>query len=84
MLTLVFVVTVVAGFIPGATVVWALSLVSGVALAAYVALLVRLRQRAEERERKLHYLRPGATNPRTGGLAIGGRYAHPSHQAVAR
>ncbi len=60
MLALVFVTTVLIGFIPGATAAWALTLVSGLALAAYVALLVRMRQMAEERERKLHYLRPDA------------------------
>ncbi len=59
-LSLVFLTTVLIGFMPGATVAWALSLVSGVALAAYVALLVRMRQMADERERKLHYLRPDA------------------------
>ena len=59
-LTMLFATTLLIGFIPGATVAWALSLVSGLALAAYVFLLVRMRQMAEERERKLHYLRPGA------------------------
>jgi hypothetical protein len=62
-LTLFFTTTVLIGFIPGAGVAWALSLVSGVALAAYVALLVRMRQMAEERERKLYYLHPGAGTP---------------------
>jgi hypothetical protein len=60
-LTMVFVSTVLIGFIPGGTAAWALSLVSGLALAAYVALLVRMRQMAEERERKLHYLRPAGS-----------------------
>jgi len=59
-LTLFFATTVLIGFIPGATAAWVLSLVSGLALAVYVALLVRMRQMAEERERKLHYLRPQA------------------------
>ena len=59
-LTLFFATTVLIGFIPGASVAWVLSLVSGLALAGYVALLVRMRQMAEERERKLHYLRPDA------------------------
>jgi hypothetical protein len=59
-LTLLFATTVLIGFIPGASVAWVLSLVSGLALAGYVALLVRMRQMAEERERKLHYLRPNA------------------------
>jgi hypothetical protein len=57
-LTLFFVTTLLIGFIPGASVAWAMTLVSGLALTAYVALLVRMRQMAEERERKLHYLRP--------------------------
>ncbi len=59
-LTMVLVSTLLIGFIPGATVAWVLSLVSGLALAAYVALLVRMRQMAEERERKLRYLHPDA------------------------
>jgi hypothetical protein len=57
-LALVFVTTLMIGCIPGASTVWALTLVSGLALVAYVALLVRMRQMAEERERKLHYLQP--------------------------
>lgn len=71
-LTLIFVTTVLIGFIPGATVAWALSLVSGLALVAYVALLVRMRQMAEEREHKLRYLRPGVSSaalPDFGGAA---------------
>jgi hypothetical protein len=46
------------GFLPGASVAWVATAIFGVALAAYVALLVRLRRLAEERERKLLYLRP--------------------------
>jgi hypothetical protein len=57
-ITLVFITTLLIGFIPGATMAWAVTLVSGLALVAYVALLVRMRQMAEERERKLRYLRP--------------------------
>ncbi len=59
-LTLFFATTLLIGFIPGASMAWVLSLVSGLALAGYVGLLVRMRQMAEERERKLHYLRPEA------------------------
>ena len=59
-LTLFFATTLLIGFIPGASVAWVLSLVSGLALAGYVVLLVRMRQMAEERERKLHYLHPQA------------------------
>jgi hypothetical protein len=77
---------------PKLTVVWALSLVSGVALVAYVALLVRMRQMAEERERKLRYLPPPADAldgpDATDALAdragrVSGRYAHPAYQAAA-
>ena len=85
-LSLVFVITLMIGFVPGATAVWALTLASGLALAAYVALLVRMRQLAEERERKLHYLRP-VVDPPDGPsdlpVRISGRYAHPSNQVVA-
>ena len=89
-LVAVFVTTLMIGFIPGATAAWLVTLVSGVALIAYVALLVRMRQMAEERERKLHYLRPAARvgeDARHGltdlPVRISGRYAHPSHQAAA-
>ena len=82
-LSLVFVGTLMIGFVPGAAVAWALTLASGLALAAYVALLVRMRQMAEERERKLHYLRPAVDDTEgvgAGPLGISGRYAHPSNQ----
>lgn len=96
-LAMVFMVTVMIGFVPGAGVAWVFSMLSGMALAGYVALLVRLRQRAEERERKLHYLSPAAAHgslatpevPRGLPMGVGlpvymsGRYAHPSNQAVA-
>ena len=65
-MALVFGITILIGFIPGATAAWAVSLVSGLVLTAYVALLVRLRQRAEERGRKLRYLRPDAGRPDAG------------------
>jgi len=57
-IAMVFLGTMMIGFVPGAAVVWVLTALSGVVMAAYVALLVNLRRRAEERERKLHYLRP--------------------------
>lgn len=57
-LAAVVVTTLFIGFIPGASAAWFLTLVSGLALTGYVVLLVRMRQAAEERERKLHYLRP--------------------------
>ena len=89
-LALVFGITILIGFIPGATAAWAVSLVSGLVLTAYVALLVRLRQRAEERQRKLRYLHPdagrgldGASAPGTRSTRVSGRYAHPSNQMAA-
>ena len=54
----VFSGTLLIGFVPGASAAWILTALSGVALAAYVTVLVQLRRTAEERERKLHYLRP--------------------------
>ena len=48
------------GFVPGASVAWVASGIFGAALIAYVSLLVHLRRLGEERERKLHYLRPKA------------------------
>jgi hypothetical protein len=91
-LALVFGITILIGFLPGATAAWAVSLASGLVLTAYVALLVRLRQRAEERQRKLRYLHPDAGRGLDGAPASGarstrtsGRYAHPSNQvATAR
>ena len=59
-LVLTFACSVFLGMIPATHVLWVLSAVSGVAIVAYVALLVHLRGVAEERERKLHYLRPEA------------------------
>ena len=60
-LACVFVATMMIGFVPGAGAVWLVTALSGVALAGYVALLVRLRRLAEEREQKLRYLMPGDT-----------------------
>jgi hypothetical protein len=85
----VFVVTLAIGFVPGASAAWVLTALSGVALAAYVALLVHLRRMAEERERKLRYLKPeGSVVSETGRAArapitMSGRYAHPSNPAFA-
>jgi len=91
-LAMVFVTSGMLGLVPGARAVWSVTAVSGLALVAYVALLVHLRQKAGERERKLHYLEPG-TAPTAGGGGRGravpvpsymsGRYAHPSNQAAA-
>lgn len=88
MLGVTVVLTAVIGFIPGASDVWILTALSGVALVAYVAMLVRLRREAEERERKLHYLTPresGASVADGPEIAryMSGRYAHPSNQPLA-
>jgi hypothetical protein len=83
-----FFVMLLVGLMTGATGAWAVAGLDGVALAAYVVLLVHLRRMAQERELKLRYLDPGAER---GGRVSGppsyvsGRYAHPSsQQAVAR
>jgi len=88
-LAVVFVATLVFGVVSGATIMWALCAFDGVALLAYVTLMVHLRRMAVERERKLRYLEPraDARRVRAGGPAthVSGRYAHPSNQqAVAR
>ena len=87
--------TLLIGFVPGASPAWIVTAVSGVVLVAYVALLVHLRTLAVERERKLRYLHPPAVvgpldrsgdHHRDGTGAsptAGGRYTHPSYQAVA-
>lgn len=88
-LAAVFLLSFMVGFIPGAAVIWSVTALSGVALVAYVALLVQMRRLAEERERKLHYLRPPSgerVDPRRAPGApaySSGRYAHPSNGAVA-
>ena len=59
------------------------------ALGAYVVLLVHLRRGAEERDRKLHVLRPAnerdpqGIGPGVPAAAATGRYTHPSYQAAA-
>ena len=88
-LAAVLVFGLLVGTVSGATAVWALCGLDAVALVAYVALLVHLRRRAVERERKLHYLDGDdvARTARAGGLPtqVSGRYAHPSNQqAIAR
>ncbi|MBV8462469.1 MAG: hypothetical protein JO368_04195 [Acidimicrobiales bacterium] len=62
-LVLAFVLTFMIGFVPGASLAWVAAGLFGVALAGYVALLVNLRRRAEERERKLRYLPPARPAP---------------------
>ena len=87
-LAVVFVGSGLIGFVPGAGALWTVTAVSGLALVAYVALLVHLRRMAEERERKLHYLKPRAGGDQEPGGAVrpsvymSGRYAHPSNQAA--
>ena len=88
-ITMVFLGTMMIGFVPGVGVVWVLTALSGMVMVAYVALLVNLRRRAEERERKLHYLRPDGSGAGDGAGSYrvapysSGRYAHPSNGAVA-
>ena len=76
-----FLVSLAIGFVPGATSAWIVTALSGTATAVYVTLLVRLRQQAEERERKLRYLSPRIDRDVGAGIPTGaeaGRYAHPS------
>jgi len=82
-----FIVMLTVGLVTGSTGAWAVAGLDGVALAAYVVVLVHLRRMAQERELKLRYLDPDAARP---GRPVGppsyvsGRYAHPSSQhAVA-
>lgn len=89
LLAAIFVGTMMIGLMPGAGVVWILTALSGMALVAYVSLLVHLRKMAEEREGKLRDLSPGsrgglelAGNVRV-PITMSGRYAHPANQAVA-
>ena len=90
-LVLTFACSLLLGMIPAAHLLWVVSAVSAVAIVAYVAVLVHLRSVAEERERKLHYLRP---EPEYGaGVAAGAyqdddqyrdaRYGHPAGRSVA-
>lgn len=55
-LALLLVCTLLIGCIPGAHAAWVITGVTAAALTGYVALLVHLRARADESERKLHYL----------------------------
>ncbi len=66
----------------GAAVLWALTALCAVALGAYVTLLVHLRQRAQEHERKLRYL-PERDDPVRRATPVGGRLAHPSYGRAA-
>ena len=84
----VFIVTLMAAVLTGSSFVWAVVALDGVALAAYVGVLVHLRRMAAERELKLHYLDPPAARSdrvEVQRTYMSGRYAHPSNQqAVAR
>jgi hypothetical protein len=98
-LVLTFASSVFLGMIPAARLLWVASAISAVAIVAYVAVLVHLRSVAEERELKLHYLRPepeyGArpeAEYRAGGSTGGyqdddhdrdARYGHPARRTVA-
>ena len=78
--------TLLLGLVTGSTVVWALCLLDAVALVTYVAVLVHLRRRAEEREAKLHYLEVGDDRGAPAAVRrsyVSGRYAHPSNQQAA-
>jgi hypothetical protein len=88
-LAVTFVGTLLIGLVPGASAAWIVSIIAGVSMAAYVALLVHLRRNAEDTAEKLRYLQPGSV---TAGYPVGGqrvpvymsgRYAHPSNQAAA-
>jgi membrane protein YdbS with pleckstrin-like domain len=90
-LVLTFAFSLFIGMIPATRMLWVVTAISGVAMVAYVALLVHLRGVAEERERKLHYLRPEpeyGTGVLTGGLRDDdayrdARYGHPVGRSVA-
>ncbi|HEY4929470.1 MAG TPA: hypothetical protein VIH95_10005 [Acidimicrobiales bacterium] len=82
----VFVVTLLTALLTGSSFVWAVVALDGVALGAYVGVLVHLRRMALEREMKLHYLDPLAARPARPGSQrtyMSGRYAHPSNQQAA-
>ena len=84
----VFIVTLMAAVLTGSAFVWAVVALDGVALGAYVGVLVHLRRMAAERDMKLHYLDPQAARPdrvEVRRTYMSGRYAHPSNQqAIAR
>lgn len=83
-LAAVFFLTMLGGFIPGASVLWTLTAVSGLALTAYVVLLVQMRRRADERERKLRYLDPFIDEVTVAYPDdASGRYAHPARGAAS-
>jgi len=70
--------TLVLGAIPGAHVLWIVTVLAAVVLGGYVALLVHMRMVADERDRKLRYLPPPAerdAGPAYGEAAYGNRRA---------
>ena len=77
-LVLTFACSLFLGMIPAAHLLWVVSAISAVAIVAYVAVLVHLRSEAEERERKLHYLRP---EPEYGAGVAAGAYQAGTNQA---
>ena len=91
-LALVFTLSLVIGWIPGAEAAWVATAISAVALVAYVAMLVHMQAMVAEGERKLHYLRPEAMQvaARDGYDALGAvqhgdsRYEHLGGRAAAR
>lgn len=83
-LTLVFLTTFLLGILLGATTAWAVCGLVGAALAAYVALLVRLQKVTEERTRKLRYLGDGYAEAVPGGARWrSARFTHPAYQVSA-
>lgn len=89
-LVLAFTLTLAIGFIPGAGIAWVITAFSGVAMGAYVAMLVRLRAMEEERDRKLRYLAPAASRRARDGFDAEealpfaeSRYDQPARRAAA-
>ncbi|HWD52975.1 MAG TPA: hypothetical protein VG412_11280 [Acidimicrobiales bacterium] len=91
-LALVFTITLAIGSIPGARPAWVITVIAGVALGAYVAMLVHMQSVVAESERKLHYLRPAVgpggsrdQYPAMAGMQDGdSRHGHPAGHAVSR
>ena len=75
------------GMIPATRMLWVVSVVSAAAIVAYVAVLVHLRGVAEERDRKLHYLRPqpeyGVSGYQDDDRYQDAQYGHPADRSVA-
>jgi hypothetical protein len=85
-LVLTFACSLFLGMIPATRMLWVVSVVSAVAIVAYVAVLVHLQGGAEEREGKLHYLRPESQYGVSGhqdDRYQDARYGHPADRSVA-